>query len=259
MLRRYSAPAEKISTAGAGAGILRRMPGVRLWVMIAAARFLEPIIILCRLAALIPQLALHPFIRTFFPALDGSVIMNATSPMRDKNFRQLLCDRTLAAQPKASANVYDIGGTGQVSAEMDVHGRIDRARDVNPNSPRCDRLSSISQVPAGFADLLIMCRTIQYCGANELDQYLRDAHRALSPAGWLVVCGPEFSATQWVDRLFRFLYSRTSPVLAGATQNFRNARDTARALASAGFDVNVEHHVGRLGVGRSFLLFARPR
>lgn len=227
--------------------------------MMAAARLLEPIVIVCRLAALIPQMALHPLIRAFVPALDGSIVMNATSPMRDREFRQFLCDRTLARNPRASANVYDVGGTGQISAGMDVHGRIRQAIDVNPNSPRYERLSNVSQIAAGSADLLIMCRTIQYCGAKDLQPYLHDALRALSPSGWLVVCGPEFSAIQFLDRLFRFLYSRTSPVLAGIPQHFRNARDTALAVESAGFDVRIEHHVGRLGVGRSFLLFARPK
>src|SRR5579872_6081754 len=70
--------------------------------MTPAARILEPLVLVTRLAAILPQMALHPLIRRFAPALDGSVIMNASSPMRDTAFRQFLCDRTLDGKTAAT-------------------------------------------------------------------------------------------------------------------------------------------------------------
>lgn len=224
--------------------------------MTPAARLLEPILVLTRLAAILPQMALHPLIRRFLPALDGSVIMNASSPMRDTAFRQFLCDTALDG--KTDASVYDIGGTGQVSDAMDLHGRIAHATDVNANSPRPDRLNDLRQIGEASADLLILCRCLEYYSDDRLLPFFESALAVLRPTGVLVVCGPRFSTNTSIDDIFRRLYSMTSPVLAGSRLTFRTLRDVRFVLQRAGFTVEAAEYANPFGLGRSFVVFARP-
>lgn len=225
--------------------------------MATAVRLLEPIVVMGRLMALPPQMALHPFIRRIFPALDGSVIMNPSSPMRDAAFRQYLCDRALVG--KTGAKVYDIGGTGQVSTTTDSRGRIAQATDVNRNSPRTDRRDDLLQIQGGSADLLILCRCLEYYRDDEILPFFIRAFGVLRRTGFLVVCSPQFSTVMWIDALFRRLYSLTSPLLAGTRLTFRTVRDVQFMLERAGFQVDAESYPSRFGLGQSFILFARPQ
>ena len=176
--------------------------------------------------------------------------MNASSPTRDRRFRQFVCDRTLAGCGSASARVYDVGGTGQVSVEMDHAGRIAEARDVNPYWPSNGALGSLSELPETCADLVIMCRVLEDQDAEDADSLLRNAMRVLRPAGWLTVCSPELSGP------LRSLFTLAGRRLIGS-QHFRTVKDTSALIERAEFRVtDVLDYANRFG--RSFIIFAHP-
>ena len=181
--------------------------------------------------------------------LEGSVLMNASSPMRDRRFRQFVCDRALAGCSPASARVCDVGGTGQVFIGMDREGRIAKAVDVNPHWLGSDTLRSLSELPEAWADLIIMCRVLEDQNTADVDTLLHSAMRVLRPTGWLTVCGPKLS-----PRLRAFF------TLAGrrfiGSQHFRTAEDTTALIERAGFGVaDVSGYANRFG--ESYVIFAR--
>lgn len=178
--------------------------------------------------------------------------MNASSPMRDRRFRQFICDRALAGCRPASARVYDIGGTGQVFPAMDAQARIAQALDVNPISPGPNGLEDISQIASGSADLLIMCRIFPYLDDSEAQRLLSAAAAALSRAGCLVVCEPDCGS------LRRFIYQSIGRAL-GRHFIYRTAAEATEILRRAGFASPELHRYTRFGFGRSFILFThRP-
>ena len=181
--------------------------------------------------------------------LEGSVLLNASSPMRDRRFRQFVCDRTLAGFSHASARICDIGGTGQISVNMDRKRRIAETRDVNPYWLSKGALASVSELPERWADLIIMCRVLEDQDSAEVDALLHSAMRVLRPAGWLTVCCPKLS-----PRLRSFF------AIAGrrfiGSQYFRTADDTSALIDQAGFRIaEVSDYAN--GFGRSYVIFAQ--
>ena len=178
--------------------------------------------------------------------LEGSVLMNASSPMRDRRFRQFVCDRTLAGFKTASARVYDVGGTGQVSVKMDRDGRIADAQNVNPNYRGA--LRALSDIPRASADLIIICRVIEGMCTGDAETLVRDARRVLHPLGCLMICSPDLSP------LRRSIFVATGQLIGG--EHFRTPDQVRGIVHRAGLMVaETSHYANRFG--RSFVIFAR--